>query len=75
MKSFNGQLDEWGAVTVAVYRRGKFKIICKTFNEMYFMTFHNGRYASVTRYTENKDEANEWMLKQIQEGFRRIKEV
>lgn len=72
MKSFRGQLAEWGAVTVAKYRKGKFTITCKTYNGFYFMTFHNGKQASTTRYTDNKDEANAWMLEQIKEGYKRV---
>lgn len=72
MKSFRGQLAEWGAKTVAEYRRGAFTITCKTYDGFYFMTFHNGRQSATTRYTDNKDEANEWMKKQILEGFKKI---
>lgn len=72
MKSFRGTLAEYGAITVAKYRMGKFTITCKTFNDTYFMEFHNGRQSATTRYTENKDEANEWMKKQIKEGFKRV---
>lgn len=72
MKSFRGQLMEWGAVEVARYRKGQFQIICKIYDNQYFMTFHNGRQTSVTRYTSDKNEANEWMKKQIQDGFKRV---
>lgn len=72
MKSFRGQLDEWSAITVAKYRRGSFTITCKTYNGMYFMTFYNGRQSSITRYTDNKTEANNWMKKQIADGYKRV---
>lgn len=71
MKSFRGQLAEWGAVTVAKYRKGKFTITCKTFDGQYFMEFHNGRQSSTTRYTSDKDEANEWVKSQIKDGYRK----
>lgn len=72
MKSFRGTLAEYGAVTVAKYRMGNFTITCKTFDNTYFMEFHNGRQSATTRYTTDKDEANEWMLKQIRAGYKRV---
>ena len=72
MKSFRGTLAEFGAATVAKYRKGSFTITCKTYKNIYFMEFHNGRQSATTRYTEDKNEANEWMKKQIQEGFKRV---
>lgn len=72
MNSFRGQLTEPGAIEVARYSKGKFKIICKTFDGLYFITFHNGRYSATTRYTDNKDEANNWVLEHaIKDGFKK----
>ncbi len=72
MKSFRGTLDELGAKTVAKYRRSNMTITCKVFNGMYFMQFHNGRQSATTRYTEDRDEANAWIKRQISEGFKRV---
>lgn len=74
MKSFRGTLNEWGAKTVAEYRRSYMTITCKVFNDTYFIQFHNGSQSATTRYTDNKDEANAWIKeKVIAEGFRRVK--
>lgn len=73
MKMFKGQLAEWGAVEVARYRSGNFQLICKTYNGFYFITFHNGRQTSVTRYTDNKNEANEYVQQEIRKnGYKRV---
>lgn len=72
MKSFRGTLAEYGAITIAKYRMGKFTITCKTFNDTYFMEFHNGRQSATTRYTTNKDEANKWMLERIRDGYKKV---
>lgn len=73
MKSFTGQLAEPSAKEVARYQRGRFTIICKTFENFYFITFHNGRQTSITRYTDNKYEANSWILDHaIKEGYKRV---
>jgi len=72
MRSFNGQLAEYTAREVARYKKGQFQIVCKVFDNQYFMTFHNGRQTSVTRYTDDKDEANNWIKEQISKGFQRV---
>lgn len=71
MESFNGQVE--GGRIVAIYQREGFRVTCKALNGYYFVTFHNGRQTNVTRYSQNKDEMNAYVVKEfIRDGFRRV---
>jgi len=69
MKTLNGQIE---GVPIAKYKMRQFTLTCKISNGFYCVTFHNGRYTNITRYSKDKDEMNRFILKAIEEGYRRI---
>ena len=69
MQKIHGSVE--GAI-IATYRKGKFTWNCRYSNGFYCATFHNGRQTSVTYYSKDKNEINQLIAKQIQEGFKRV---
>ena len=67
MKSFNGQAK---GIEVARYRYigSRMELICKVYGDTYLITFYNGRQSSRTRFTEDKDEANAYIMEEIKTG-------
>lgn len=73
MQMFKGQVD---GIVVAEYKKpgSNFKITCKISNGFYCITFYNGRQTSATRYTKDKNEANQYIKQHIlAEGWKRAK--
>lgn len=69
MKSFRGQVE--GKV-VAKYRRRSFTWTCKISNGFYCATFHNGKQSATTYYSKDKNEINELIKKELQDGFKKV---
>lgn len=69
MMSINGQVE---GIAIAKYRKGQFTLTCKKSNGFYCITFHNGRKTNITKYTKDKDEANNYILKEIKAGYKRV---
>lgn len=58
--------------TIAEYRRGKFTLTCKISNGFYCVTFHNGRQSVNTFYSKDKEEMNNFIRKELRDGFKRV---
>jgi hypothetical protein len=69
MKSFRGSVE---GLIVATYRKGKFTWNCRIVDGFYCATFHNGRQTSQTYYSQDKNEINELIKKEIADGFKRV---
>lgn len=61
-----------GLTPIAEYRRRQFTYTCYKNKGYYIIQFHNGRQAGRIGYTKDKNEANEYMLKQIRDGFEKV---
>ncbi|MBQ2347791.1 MAG: hypothetical protein II388_05395 [Clostridia bacterium] len=57
---------------IAEYRKGKFTLTCKISNGFYCVTFHNGRQSVNTFYSKNKNEMNDFIRKEVKDGFKRV---
>jgi hypothetical protein len=70
MKSMRGSVD---GLIIATYRKGKFTWNCRFSNGFYCATFNNGRQTNQTYYSEDKQEINDLIRKEIAKGFKRVK--
>lgn len=69
MKSLKGKVN---GITVAKYRKDGVTWTCKISGKFYCAEFHNGRYSITTYYSEDKNEINELIKKEILNGFKRV---
>lgn len=69
MKTMRGSVD---GLTVAKYRKNGFTWTCKISNNFYCAVFHNGRQSATTYYSADKNEINDLIRKEINNGFKRI---
>lgn len=69
MKSFRGVVE---GQTVATYRKGRMSWACKISDGFYCATFHNGRQSATTYFSEDKNEINELIRKELKDGFKKV---
>lgn len=69
MKTMRGSVE---GIIVAKYRKGKFTWTCKKSGDFYCATFHNGRQSATTYYSKDKNEINNLLKKEINDGFKKI---
>ena len=69
IKTVAGQIE---GIPCAKYAKGTFTLTCKTVNGYYCVTFHNGRQSASTKYSNDKDEMNEYIKSKIRDGYRRL---
>lgn len=73
MRSFKGQVE--GRV-IAIYKKWNFTWTCKISQYGYYCaTFHNGRQSAITYSSKNKDEINDLIRRELQNGFKMILKV
>ena len=61
-----------GLAPIATYRRDRMTYQCFVNKGYYIIQFHNGRQTGRVGYTRNKHEANQYILKQIRDGFKKV---
>lgn len=69
MKCMRGTVE---GIVVARYRRRSFTWTCKISNGFYCATFHNGRQSATTYYSKDKEEINDLIRKELQEGYKKV---